>query len=71
MLTYNEKRKIYRDNRTQYHKDQVRAKEKMRYDNMSPQDKQKLMEKLRAYYEANKEKIKQYHRDYYHKNKKI
>ena len=43
----------------------------MRYDNMSPEDKQKLMEKRRAYYEANKEKIKQYHRDYYHKNKKI
>ena len=45
MLTYNEKRKIYRDNRTQYHKDQVRAREKMRYDNLSPEDKQKLREK--------------------------
>ena len=68
-MTYNEKRKIYRDNWPQYHKDRVLAKERQKYANLTPEEKQKLMEKRKAYYEANKEKIKQYQLAYYHKNK--
>ena len=66
---YNAKKEEYRKNMPKYQKLRYLENLRKRYDALTPEKKEELFAKRRAYYEANKEKIKAYQRERYHLTK--
>lgn len=68
-MTKSERRKQLRDNYPDYHKKKLLEKDRLKYTNLTPEEKAILLEKRKEYYRLNCERIKKNNLEYYHKNK--
>ena len=68
-IAYNAKKKLYRQNVSEYQKQKYLEYCRKKYDALTPEKKAELFEKRKAYYHANKEKKRAYQRMRYHLTK--
>lgn len=64
-----ERKKEYRATMSDYAKKKYREYCRRRYENLTPEQKAEMSAKRREYYQENKERIKKYQLDKYHKLK--
>jgi hypothetical protein len=64
-----EKKREWRANWSNYQRKKYNESKKKYYDNLTPEKKAKILEKRKAHYEANKERLREYQRERYHKMK--
>jgi hypothetical protein len=65
----NEKKRLWQANWSDYQRKKYNERKRNYYDNLTPEKKAKMLAKRKAHYEANKERLREYQRERYHKMK--